>query len=205
MKSPHAATPLRLGMLVAAHLLCGCQGEGTTQRTVFEAASRVVDLTGALVSPLTTDAEAHVLAFVRIDCPISNRYAPELVRLARRFEARGVRFTLVYTDRDETAAKVAAHQREFSLDLPAVLDLDHALVRRAGATRTPEVAVFDRAGVLAYRGRIDDTWVTFGRARPAPTRRDLALALEATLTGEKPSPDRTEAIGCHIPKLERAL
>jgi hypothetical protein len=39
-----------------------------------------------------------VLVFVRTDCPISNRYAPELRRLQDRFAPRGMAFWLVYPD-----------------------------------------------------------------------------------------------------------
>ena len=205
MRRNNAAAPVWFGaLLLVAQAHCGCQAEQSGTSRVMNAASRVVDLGGAQVAPLTEPAQAHVLVFLRIDCPISNRYAPELTRLAAQFEPRGVRFTLVYADRDETPALIAKHLDDFSLKLRAVRDLDHALVRKSGVTRTPEVAVFDRAGALAYRGRIDDTWVSFGRARVAPTRRDLALAVEATLAGRAPAVDRTEAVGCPIPKLWRA-
>ncbi|HVG86104.1 MAG TPA: hypothetical protein VM820_16370, partial [Vicinamibacterales bacterium] len=44
----------------------------------------VVDLDGRPVNPLRVPAEAraHVLVFTTTDCPISNRYAPEITRLA---------------------------------------------------------------------------------------------------------------------------
>ena len=37
-----------------------------------------------------------VLIFVSTDCPVSNRYAPEITRLLEEFSPRGVRFQLVY-------------------------------------------------------------------------------------------------------------
>src|SRR5512134_2888472 len=43
------------------------------------------DLEGRAVSPLDDDVAATVLLFTRTDCPISNRYAPEVRRLHDRF------------------------------------------------------------------------------------------------------------------------
>src|SRR5688500_1125789 len=54
-----------------------------------------------------------VLVFARTDCPISNRYAPELRRLHERFVPQGVRFVLVYTDPAGSAAEVESHARAF--------------------------------------------------------------------------------------------
>jgi hypothetical protein len=55
---------------------------------------------------------------------------------------------------------------------------------------------------MLYRGRIDDRYVAFGKARPAPTRRDLEETLDALLEGKLPEPVTTTAIGCFIADLE---
>ena len=73
------------------------------------------------------------------------------------------------------------------------------LVRRAAATVTPEAAVFAADGRMVYRGRIDDWYVSFGKSRPAPVKRDLRDALEAALVGREITDSRTTAIGCYIP------
>src|SRR5579885_1557023 len=99
------------------------------------------DLDGVAVDPLAGDAPATVLVFVATQCPVSNRYAPELRRIHDDYASRGVRMYLVYPDREDTAA-VREHLREHELDIPALRDPDHVLVRRAGATLTPEAAVF---------------------------------------------------------------
>ena len=114
-----------------------------------------------------------VLVFTRTDCPISNRYAPELQRLGRRFRGRGVTFRLVYPDPAETPAAIREHARAFGLGTDVLRDPRHALVRLAGATVTPEAAVFvagPSGPRLVYRGRIDDRAVDLGRARPSRAR-----------------------------------
>ena len=63
---------------------------------------------------------------------------------------------------------------------------------------TPEAAVFDGVGRLAYHGRIDDRYVDFGVDRPAPTTHDLADAVTAVLAGAPVSRAAVPAVGCTI-------
>src|SRR5262245_43060710 len=60
----------------------------------------------------------HVLVFVGTECPISNRYAPELGRLATSDAARGVGMFLIYEDPGIDVARVRTHLSEFYKDLP---------------------------------------------------------------------------------------
>jgi len=158
---------------------------------------------GAVVAPLAPDAEkrATVALFTRTDCPISNRYVPEIQRIHELYAERGVAFWLVYPDPDVDDDAIRAHIEEYGYPMSALKDPDHRLVDHVGATITPEVALFDADGKLVYLGRIDDRYVDFGKARPEPTRRDLALALEAVLAGRVVEHDRTRAIGCFIGDL----
>jgi MoxR-like ATPase len=164
--------------------------------------SQVLDLDGRPVDPFAvTNAAATVLLFVGRECPISNRYAPELRRLHEKFSPRGVRFWFVYPDADTTAEEIRRHVREFNLPGDAVRDPRHILVGKSRTTVTPEGAVFTGAGRLAYHGRIDDRVVDFGKERPAPSQRDLHDAIEAVLAGKKPRNASTRAVGCHIPDV----
>ena len=137
-----------------------------------------------------------VLVFVRTDCPISNRYAPELKRLYAAYRGR-TDFRLVYVEPGLSAEQMQHHRAEFALDMPAVLDTDRSYVRKAGVTVTPEAAVFVD-GKLVYRGRIDDRFVSFGTMRPAPLHHDLEEAITAALAGKAPPAAFTKAIGCAI-------
>lgn len=163
----------------------------------------IADLDGRAVDPLTVTSGgvANVLVFTTTDCPISNRYAPEIQRLANKFRGRGIRFTLVYPVPGDSAAAVRQHLAAFAYDLPAVRDSGQVLVRLTGVTVTPEVAVLDVRGRLVYRGRIDDRWVDFGKDRPAPTTHDLEDALAAVAAGKSVAVRETRAVGCFLPDL----
>ncbi len=139
-----------------------------------------------------------VLLFVSTDCPVSNRYAPEISRLHAEFERLGLHFQLVYPNPLDTDAQIQKHLHAYSLPAIARRDPAHTLVQLAGATITPEAAVFDAAGRLVYRGRIDDRFVELGRERPSATRHDLREALTALLAGKSIDPARTQAVGCYI-------
>jgi hypothetical protein len=142
-----------------------------------------------------------VLVFTTTDCPISNRYAPEISRLAAAYAGRGVRFWVVYPVPGDTADKIRAHVAHFGLGLPVVRDTRATLVRRTGVTVTPEVAVIDASGAMVYRGRVDDRYVDFGVDRPAPTSRDLDQALTHLLAGRPVEPKVTRAVGCILADL----
>jgi hypothetical protein len=141
-----------------------------------------------------------VLVFTTTDCPISNRYAPEILRIASRFDGR-VTFKLVYPVPADTEAAIAAHVKKFGYVFEWSRDPNQRLVTQTGVTVTPEVAVFDASGNIAYRGRIDDRYIAFGRDRPQPTVRDLERSLEAMLAGKPVPVAQTRAIGCILSDL----
>jgi thiol-disulfide isomerase/thioredoxin len=150
--------------------------------------------------PLASAAgkKAVVLLFIARDCPISNAYAPEIGRICARYTAQKVAFYLVYPDPDTSLAAAKQHAKEYGYTCPVLLDPAHRLARKAGATVTPEAAVFAPGGKLLYRGRIDDLYLGFGRRRDHATRHDLRDALDAVLGGRPVPAPRTQAIGCFL-------
>lgn len=157
-----------------------------------------LDLNGNVRDAFASPAAARVFVFVRSDCPITNRYAPELRRLAGEFAGRPVEFWLVYPDPSETPAKVRNHLLDYGFPGQALLDPQHELVKRAHAVTAPEAAVFDANNELIYHGRIDDLWVAPGKARSMATTHDLEDAIAAALAGKAPSEAETHAIGCSL-------
>jgi hypothetical protein len=158
-----------------------------------------INLAGKAVNVFEHEtAPAIVLVFLRTDCPISNRYAPELLRLQRQF--KNIRFWLVYPN-DEAAA-IEQHLTTYGFTrLQALRDPQQTLVKLARAQVTPEAAVFIN-GNLIYRGRIDDRVIAFGKQRPQPKQRELAATLTAVAQGTKLSFKEQPAVGCYIVKTD---
>ena len=150
-------------------------------------------LATALALQLTT-----VLVFTTTDCPISNRYAPEIQRLAAKFA--NLRFVMVYPVASDTPELIDAHRKKFRYAIEFLRDEKHDLVKQTGVTVTPEVAVM-KDGRLLYRGRIDDRYVDFGRDRPEPTVRDLERSLAAIIAGRPVPVSQTRAVGCLLSDL----
>jgi peroxiredoxin len=187
---------LLLGVLLAG--TCPGQGKEPSAATKL-AALTLQDVNGARLRPFAdTNRPATLFFFLMHECPVANAYAPEINRIVA--EHPSVRSYIVYVESDLTAEAARRHVKEYGFTCPALLDPRHELVRAAGATVSPEAALFSPAGELIYRGRIDDRVTDFGKRRVQPTRRDLRQALEAFLAG-RPVPDRrTKAIGCYIPE-----
>jgi hypothetical protein len=163
---------------------------------------RPLDLAGKPQDPFASHAAATVLLFVRTDCPITNRYAPELQRLAQEFKTRSVAFWLVYPDPDEAARHIEDHMHEYGLPGQPLRDPHHVLVKEAHATVAPEAAVFNGSGKLVYHGRIDDRYVDIGKTRPAAQVHDLEDAIEAVLNGKPVAHAETRAVGCSLADIE---
>ncbi len=161
-----------------------------------------LDLSGNPHDPFASAAHARVFLFVRTDCPITNRYAPEIQRIAQEFTSRGVQFWLVYPDSSETPQAIEQHIAQYAFPGVPLRDPHHELVKRARVTVAPEAAVFDSAGALMYRGRIDDRYVDFGKARAAPQTHDLEDAIAAVLAGRPVAKAETHAIGCSLADVE---
>jgi len=160
------------------------------------------NLEGRAVDPFAESrGRPVVLLFVRTDCPISNRYAPLVRKLSEEFRG-AARFWLVYPDRSESSARIRAHLRDYAYSIPALRDPRHALVERAGATITPEAAVFDRSGKLLYHGRIDNEYEDFGRTRPTATTHELQDGIAAAVKGHAPASEHANAVGCYIADLK---
>ena len=144
-------------------------------------------------------AKAVVVLFVTIDCPVGNSYVPELNRLREAYAQRGVVMWAVQADPSVPEAAVAKYAGDFHYSFPLLLDPSQTLVKQAGATITPQAAIFAPDGKLLYLGRIDNRVEDFGKSRPKATVPDLRNALDAVLAGKPVSPDRTKSIGCSIP------
>jgi hypothetical protein len=158
------------------------------------------DVDGVVRDPFRPAGPAGVLLFVASDCPISNGYAPEIQRICDSARTKGASCTLVYEDASIDAAAVRVHYDEYRYRaIPAVIDRDHAIAQRAKATITPQAVVVTSAGVIKYRGRVDDRYLALGRQRRVVTSHDLRDAIDAVIGGKPVRHADTEAVGCFIP------
>jgi thiol-disulfide isomerase/thioredoxin len=150
-----------------------------------------------LDSPSSVAGKPLVLLFLRTDCPISNRYAPEIERIYEKYSAQGVEFRSVYPEPGLTSHDLERHQQEYGLKIPASLDPNHHQVDLAKTAVTPEAAVYVQ-GKLVYRGRIDNWYVDIGKSLPTPTDHNLEDVLRLITQGKVPPLRETKPVGCVI-------
>lgn len=153
--------------------------------------------------PGPDDCKAVVLLFIGNDCPISNGYSKEIVRLCKEYMPKKVAFCVVYAEADISQDDARKHAKDYGYCCPAILDPKMTLALKVGARVKPEAAVLSPKGELLYLGRIDDIYADFGKKRAEPTCRDLKNALDAVLAGNPVPVARTKAIGCYIDLPEK--
>jgi thiol-disulfide isomerase/thioredoxin len=159
----------------------------------------LADTAGQMHTPAEwTFKKAVVLIFVSTDCPLSNRYVPELKRIETAYAPRGIAFYAVQGDATIAVQEVRQHAKEFAYTFPYLLDPGESLASYTGADVTPEAAVLRPNGELLYLGRIDNRLEDFGHERVQVTQFDLREALDAVLAGKAVPHPRTRALGCAI-------
>jgi len=181
------------GALGSLFVVCALAGTGTLPQF------SVADTAGHVHTPSEwAGKHAVVLLFVSTDCPLSNRYVPEMNRIQSAYSPRGIAFYAVQGDATVPEGEVRKHVQEFGYKFPYLLDPRESLADFTGATSTPQAAVLSPRGELLYLGRIDNRVEEFGQERVKVTRFDLRDALDAILAGKPVPHPRTKALGCAI-------
>jgi thiol-disulfide isomerase/thioredoxin len=142
---------------------------------------------------------AVVVFFTTTECPLSNGYIPEMNRLEKEYAPRNIAFYAVEVDTTIADRDIRKHAKDFGIAYPVLIDKRQTLVRLAGATATPEVAVFSNLGKVLYLGRIDNRVEDFDQRRNVVTEHDLRDALDAVLAGRPVPRAATKVVGCAIP------
>src|SRR6266542_1563128 len=139
-------------------------------------------------------AKAVVVVFISFECPVAKSYIAPLGELAKTYAEKGV--TLVAVCPDDGPAEVKKQAAEFKVAFPVFADPELKAVRELGAKRVPEAFVLDAKGVLRYRGRIDDRWLSPSKLNPRTPVPDLANAIDEVLAVKAVTLAETPAVGC---------
>ena len=92
-----------------------------------------------------------------------------------------------------------------SVGMPLLYANDHMrkLVSMADASITPEYFLFDAAGLLRYRGAIDDYAIGLGKHKRLAQKHYLSDAITAVLAGQQVVRRATQPVGCVIEGTRR--
>ena len=153
-------------------------------------------ITVAIGLMLVSAPKYETLIFVTSDCPIARRFTPEIKRIMGDY--RGVStFMVVYEDENASLPKMKAHHREFGLECPLILDPSRRLAKQYEVKGVPCALVRNGQGKALYFGRIDDSYGSDFKWRPAK-HQDLRNALTDLQNGKSVRVKSTKVIGCAL-------
>lgn len=148
---------------------------------------------GTQVTSTDAVSKATVVAFLSVQCPVSNSYTGRLAHLAQDYASQQVRFVGVDSNRGEAPASIGAWAHSAGLPFPVLKDTRNVVADHFQAEHTPEVWVIDHRGVAVYHGAIDDN-----ENEGEVSHHYLADALTAAVAGKAPAVSETRAFGCSI-------
>ena len=143
---------------------------------------------------------ATVVMFICNHCPFVKHVNPELVKLARDYEGKGIGFAAISSNDATQYPEDAPDQmkktaRALGYNFPYLYDETQDIALAYQAACTPDFFIFDKDLVLVYRGQLDDSRP--GNDIPL-TGNDIRKALDALLNNRAVSQSQRPSIGCNI-------
>lgn len=155
-------------------------------------------VSGGKVEMKPADGKWKVVVFTCNQCPYAKAFEPRIIEIANRYTQKGVRVYAVNPNNEkkyaeESLAGMKERATEQRYPFPYLKDGDSSVARAYGARVTPHVFLVDGAGVIQYRGYIDDS------AKPEQRKvTGLTDALNSALEGRAVAVKETRAFGCGI-------
>lgn len=138
------------------------------------------------------------LVFLGPECPISQRYVPELNRIAAPQDTNAISFYGIISAPSMTRTQALAFVKEYAIRFPVLFDNGGRLARWLRPTHVPEAFVIKPDGDIVYRGRIDDGFAAPGKPRAVIQSRELRDALRAVRAGDSPPRAFARPVGCYF-------
>ena len=137
-------------------------------------------------------------------CPYVIAWEDRYNELYKEFSNSNVGLVVVNSneakrDGADSMEEMKKHAKEKGyLNFAYVVDENHALADAFGATKTPDVFLFNGDMELVYKGAIDDNM----KDKSDVSEPYLKNAVSAMLAGEEINPSATKAIGCSIKRVK---
>lgn len=149
---------------------------------------------------MQAQATLHAYVFIAEECPICNYMGKPLSEIAKKYGDK-VSFHAVFPVRNSNYKTSQLFKQQYDLlSFETLLDKDHQLANKLGATVTPEVVVTDDQGEVLYRGRINSAYYAPGKMKHSSIKNDLDEALASIINGKEAAQPWPPAIGCYITK-----
>ena len=145
------------------------------------------------------ESKIIVVMFTCNHCPYVIAYEDRLIKLQKDFSKEGVTFVGINSNDEinypeDGFENMVKRAKEKNYNFPYLRDDKQVVAKIFGATRTPEIFLFDQNRILQYHGRIDDNW----KEPEKVEEESLKEAIEALLSGKSVLEQETQAIGCTV-------
>nr|WP_288931655.1 thioredoxin family protein [uncultured Allomuricauda sp.] len=141
-----------------------------------------------------------VIMFICNHCPFVIHVNPQIVKLAKEYQEKGIAFVAISSNDVENYPQDAPHlmkekAKEEDYSFPYLYDETQEVAKAYDAACTPDFYLFDSDMTLVYRGQLDDSRP--GNGLPL-TGTDLKNAMDAVLDGKEVDSDQKPSLGCNI-------
>ncbi len=132
-------------------------------------------------------------------CPWVAKYEGRVVALAKEYEAAGIGFVAVNANDpgaypEEGFAAMQKRVADKGYSFPYLVDEGSAAAKAFGASRTPQIFLFNPGGTLVYEGTVDDSPADPGQVEEQYFRD----AMNQLIAGTQIAVQKTNAFGCTI-------
>ena len=161
---------------------------------------KMKNVDGAEVAIANVKGKAGTLVIFTCNaCPWAKAWEDRIVALGNEFQKKGIGVIAINPNDPgkvpaDGYAEMQTRAKEKGMEFPYVVDATSGVAKAFGATRTPEVFLFNAKGVLVYHGTIDNNAKEPGKA----DEHYLKDALVAVVNGAAPATAQTKAMGCTI-------
>lgn len=144
--------------------------------------------------------KATLVVFICNHCPYVLHINDELVKIAKEYKQRGVSFIAISSNDAENYPQdgpelMKIQAENIGYTFPYLYDETQEIAKAYNAACTPDLFLFNHDLICVYRGQLDGS-------RPnndiPVTGKDLRMALNALLSGEKIFENQIPSIGCNI-------
>ncbi|MEM9390051.1 MAG: thioredoxin family protein [Bacteroidota bacterium] len=181
---------------------------GSPVKSGYEVGDKVEDfklksVDGKMISLGDYDeAEGFIVVFDCNTCPYSKAYLNRIKGLNEKYAGKGYPVVAINSNDPvrspgDTFDEMVSYASENGYEHAYLYDEDQTVAKRFGATNTPHVYILKKDGnalVVSYIGAIDNNT----RDAAAADKKYVEDAVDALLDGNKPSVNKTKAIGCTI-------
>lgn len=132
-------------------------------------------------------------------CPWVKAWEDRIASIGNVYQKKGLGVIVINSNDPKNMAEdsfeiMQTRAKERGFAFPYVVDATSNVARAFGATRTPEVFLFDKNARLVYHGVIDDN----AKEARKVEKHYLRDALEALIAGREIPMKETKALGCTI-------